>query len=205
MSEQAGRSSIGAVVSLLALGALLAMWQFRPQPKVEVQPLAVGVRLQSENHYSPAENLERLDVEQLEKAQRSVDVAMYAFTDKFVAEELARLGQRGVVVRIYRDREQYEQEQRNAAQHRDLSTSDLLRGAPNVSVRVKRSSRRDLMHLKAYLIDRPLLRDGSANWSPAGLKAQDNNAHYTNDPAQVRAFEQAFEEMWAREDNERVQ
>jgi phosphatidylserine/phosphatidylglycerophosphate/cardiolipin synthase-like enzyme len=69
-------------------------------------------------------------------------------------------------------------------------------------IRVKNSSRRDLMHLKAYVIDGALLRDGSANWSAAGLKAQDNNARFTNDPAEVQVFEKDFEEMWGREDNQ---
>jgi phosphatidylserine/phosphatidylglycerophosphate/cardiolipin synthase-like enzyme len=61
------------------------------------------------------------------------------------------------------------------------------------------------MHLKAYVIDGSLLRDGSANWSPSGLKRQDNNVHFTSDPAQVEAFRRIFEQMWNRTDNERVQ
>lgn len=61
------------------------------------------------------------------------------------------------------------------------------------------------MHLKAYLVDGALLRDGSANWSNAGLKAQDNNAHFTNDPAQVQGFYATFEGMWSRTDNAEVQ
>ena len=41
--------------------------------------------------------------------------------------------------------------------------------------------------------------------SPAGLKHQDNNAHFTSDAAQVHAFQQAFEEMWNRPSNHQVQ
>ncbi len=108
-------------------------------------------------------------------------------------------------IRIYRDREQYDSEQRNAAQHHEQSTTDMFKGEQNIQVRVKGNGRRDLMHLKAYLIDGALLRDGSANWSVAGEKVQDNNAHFTNNPGETRFFSDAFEQMWARPDNQVVQ
>jgi phosphatidylserine/phosphatidylglycerophosphate/cardiolipin synthase-like enzyme len=149
-------------------------------------------------HYSPFENLEQIDRERLDSAQHTVDIAMYAFTDRYVAEELVKLSRRGVQIRLYRDRQQYEEEQRNRG-----TTTEMLRGERGIQIRVKGS--RELMHLKAYVIDGSLLRDGSANWSPSGLKRQDNNAHFTSDPAQVGAFRQIFEQMWNRTDNERVQ
>lgn len=193
--------SLALLLALLALGAAAYKQysrQLSPRP-LDVAPPGTVV---SENHFSPAENLEQLDLERLERAQRSVDIAMYAFTDKYIAEALARLARRGVRVRLYRDRSQYLSEQQNAAAHRDLSTTDLLRRERNIEIRIKASGRRDLMHLKSYLVDGALLRDGSANWSPSGLKRQDNNAHFTNDPAQVRAFRERFEEMWADPENE---
>jgi phosphatidylserine/phosphatidylglycerophosphate/cardiolipin synthase-like enzyme len=57
-----------------------------------------------------------------------------------------------------------------------LTTNRLAGG---VEVRVKASQ--DLMHFKSYVIDGALLRTGSANWSPTGLKRQDNDVHYEVD------------------------
>src|SRR5207249_3935046 len=128
-----------------------------------------------------------------------------AFTDKYLADQLMTLSRRGVVVRVYRDMDQYKSEQRNADEHHDDSVTQLLRGEKNIHVRIKSSGRRDLMHLKAYSIDGKLLRDGSANWSAAGEKAQDNNARFTNDPAEIKGFERQFGEMWQRSDNVTVQ
>jgi len=162
-------------------------------------------KIVSENHFAPDENLEQLDYDRLGEAKKHVDVAMYAFTDKYLADQLMTLSRRGVVVRVYRDMEQYKNEQRNANEHHDDSVTELLRGENNIHIRIKSSGRRDLMHLKAYTVDGKLLRDGSANFSAAGEKAQDNNAHFTNDPAEVRNFEQQFEEMWQRSDNVVVQ
>jgi phosphatidylserine/phosphatidylglycerophosphate/cardiolipin synthase-like enzyme len=178
-------------------------------PNVTSRPSEVATappgKIVSENHFAPNENLEQLDYDRLGEAQRRVDVAMYAFTDKYLADQLMTLGRRGVTVRIYRDMDQYKGEQRNADEHHDDSVTQLLRGEKNIYIRVKSSGRRDLMHLKAYAIDGKLLRDGSANWSASGEKAQDNNAHFTNDPAEVKSFEQQFDEMWQRSDNVVVQ
>ena len=162
-------------------------------------------QLVMEDHFAPPEDLERLDLYRLEHARLSLDIAMYSFTDRALADELIKLARDGVEIRIYRDREQYDSEQRAAAQHHDHSTTDMFRGENNIHVRVKGNGRRDLMHLKAYLVDGTLLRDGSANWSVAGERYQDNNARYTSDPVEIRYFTDDFEQMWARSDNEIIQ
>ena len=53
--------------------------------------------------------------------------------------------------------------------------------------------------------DGKVLRDGSANWSPAGLKHQDNDVNFTTDPQEVQEFNRNFEQMWNRSTNVRVQ
>ena len=57
------------------------------------------------------------------------------------------------------------------------------------------------MHLKSYAADGRLLRSGSANWSPTGLKRQDNDVLYESSPEAVAQFERKFEEMWAKASN----
>lgn len=69
--------------------------------------------------YSPGTNLERSELTQLATATRFVDVAMYSFTDREVAEELAVLAREGVRVRVYRDREQSQQQ----AQKENVTTT----------------------------------------------------------------------------------
>jgi phosphatidylserine/phosphatidylglycerophosphate/cardiolipin synthase-like enzyme len=157
----------------------------------------------AEDHFSPTEDIERIDFARIDQAKSSVDIAMYAFTDRYLAEELKKLAERGVKIRIYRDQEQYEQEQRQATKHENDSTTSMLTGEPNVQIRVK--GHRELMHLKAYLVDGTVLRDGSANWSPSGEKRQDNNAHFTADPALAASFHRDFETMWSRAENLVVQ
>ncbi len=156
---------------------------------------AVPTRAQTDAHlYSPGTNLERSELAQLETATRSVDVAMYSFTDRELAEELATLARKGVRVRVYRDREQFQQEM----QWGGVTTTSIL-SAAGIQVRIKGA--RDLMHLKSYAIDGRLLRTGSANWSPTGLKRQDNDVRYESSSEAVERFERKFEEMWVRAGN----
>ncbi len=153
-----------------------------------------GVAQTAEQLYSPETNLERSDLAQLDSAASSVDVAMYSFTDRYLAEELATLAHRGVHIRVYRDRGQFEQELRRGG----VTTTSILVAA-GIEVRVKGA--KDLMHLKSYAIDGHLLRSGSANWSPTGLKRQDNDVVYESSPGAVEGFERKFEEMWGRAAN----
>lgn len=145
---------------------------------------------------SPDDDLEQIDLEFLERSGKRLDVAMYAFTDERLAVELVDLSSTGTRVRLYRDREQYEQELREHS--RALS---ILTAAPNIEIRVKADS--ELMHVKARS-DGRLLRSGSANWSVSGERRQDNNMLVTTDRAAVASFEEQFNEMWARATNVRV-
>lgn len=88
---------------------------------------------------------------------------------------------------MYRDREQFQQE----AQSGRVTTTSIL-AAAGIVVRIKGA--RDLMHLKSYVVDRRLLRTGSANWSPTGLKRQDNDVRYEASPEAAERFEVKFEE-----------
>jgi phosphatidylserine/phosphatidylglycerophosphate/cardiolipin synthase-like enzyme len=205
MRKSPSSSLIFTIILLIAAAFLLSRAQNKPAT-THLEELTRGAEAGAtvaEDHFSPTEDLERIDVARLEAAKSSIDIAMYAFTDRYIAEALKRLAGRGVKIRIYRDQEQYEQEQRNATRHSNNSTASMLSGDPNIQIRVK--GRRELMHLKAYLVDGGVLRDGSANWSPSGEKRQDNNAHFTADPAQAGAFHRDFEAMWARSDNLVVQ
>ena len=119
---------------------------------------------------------------------------MYSFTDRELAEELAALAHREVRIRVYRDRDQFSQEMQSGG---STTTSILL--AAGIEVRVKGA--RDLMHLKSYVVDGRLLRSGSANWSPTGLKRQDNDVLYETSPEAVERFGRKFEDMWTKASN----
>ena len=147
-------------------------------------------------YFAPETNLEDVDIALIEHARQSIDVAMYTFTDRRIAETLRHAAERGVHVRVYRDREQYEEELRKRS-----TVPSILAGSPNLEVKVKRSN--DLMHEKSMLAD-ATLRSGSANWSVSAARFQDNEVSVTTDPVMVAAFSREFRAMWDRPDNSQV-
>lgn len=149
-------------------------------------------------HFSPTENLETVDIPLIDQAQKSIDIAMYTFTDTRIADALVDAAKRGVSVRVYRDREQFEAEQRRGGR-----VMAVLSTTPGIHVRVKGSD--ELMHDKAFVVDRRMLRSGSGNWSLSAAKYQDNEITFTTEPSECADFESAFDAMWNRSDNEAVQ
>src|SRR5262252_3260467 len=72
-----------------------------PQPSQDLKSAGII----TEEHFSPGEDLEHLDLYRLGQAHLTLDVAMYSFTDEQLADQIIALGRQGVVIRIYRDRE----------------------------------------------------------------------------------------------------
>jgi phosphatidylserine/phosphatidylglycerophosphate/cardiolipin synthase-like enzyme len=159
-----------------------------------------------EVHYSPAENLETVDLGILDKAQHNIDMVLYAFDDKPLAAELLKLAQRGVTIRIYRDQTQYEGELARGKKGGENLTT-MFAGVAGVQIKIKGS--RALAHLKAYCVDCDAnggtLREGSANWSAQGEKVQDNSLLVIRDRAAQQLFESNFAVVWARPTNQTQQ
>lgn len=145
-------------------------------------------------HYSPKEDLESIDAQQIAAAQLSIDMAAYVLSDTKVIEALTSAAERDVVIRLYLDRSQYDQHGPQAG-----APLEALLAHPNVSARIEEEAA--LMHLKAYAVDGKLLRTGSGNFSRSGLARQDNDLILTTDPITVDAFEANFERIWARAHN----
>lgn len=71
--------------------------------------------------------------------------------------------------------------------------------APNIEIKIEPPAAQ--MHLKAYAIDGEVLRFGSANFSPSGLKHQGNELAIVRDRDTTQRFEKIFEALWSRSDN----
>jgi len=140
-------------------------------------------------HYSPAENLEPIDVALINSATREIDFAAYVLTDWPVIQALTRAADRGVAVRIYLDGGQFREREPSKA-------FDDLAQTPGVIIHVKPAGS-PLMHLKSYEIDGRMLRTGAANFSASGLKRQDNDLIVIESTTAAAAFKRDFEQQFA--------
>jgi phosphatidylserine/phosphatidylglycerophosphate/cardiolipin synthase-like enzyme len=138
--------------------------------------------------FAPERDLPQIDVAILRGARQSFEIAMYSFTDRRIARELLDACQRAVTVYLYRDREQYESEKGGGSE-----VPQMLRGCSGIHVRVKGSQ--DLMHLKAFVADDSMLRDGSSNWSISAARYKDNEIIFVSDRAEMQAFREDFAAM----------
>jgi phosphatidylserine/phosphatidylglycerophosphate/cardiolipin synthase-like enzyme len=125
-------------------------------------------------------------------------MAAYALVDSEIIAAMVARAAAGVAIRLYVDRTELACEARGDAMLSHSPFHGLLNIAA-IQIRVKESS--ILMHLKSYLVDGVTLRDGSANFSPAGEDVQDNSLYMTDDPAACSLFLAKFESMWSRPDN----
>jgi len=151
-----------------------------------------------ERRYTNPGDVSQIDVATIMADTATIDVAAYSLTHQAVITALIQRAQAGIKIRLYLDRTELEAEARGNPQ---LSNSPLgpLLSTVNVQTKVKESV--ILMHLKSYLVDGKLLRDGSANFSPLGESEQDNSIELTDDPASIASFQAKFEMMWNRHDN----
>lgn len=175
----------------LALAAAATL--FVPSPPAGLlaqEPLVAGVRV----FYGPRAGFESVDARLIASARTSIDMAAYVLTDRALVSALGAAAMRGARVRIYIDGEET---------GRARTAVDAIASAPNVEIRRKGRSR-DLMHLKSYQVDGRVLRSGSANFSVSGEEFQDNDLILIDSRTAVAQFEETFERLWTRADNQKI-
>ncbi len=180
------------MVRMLSLAAASLALAVVDPPRAAHEPVLAGVRMM----YGPSPETASLDLDALARARSSVDMAAFVLTDRGIIGALGDAARRGVRVRIYLDRSE-------TARVNEKSNDALagLAATPGVAIRYKARGR-DAMHLKSYLIDRRILRTGSANFSYSGERYQDNDVVLLESPALAGAFARNFETIWARSGNE---
>ena len=148
--------------------------------------------------YSNPLDVSAADEASLAAGTATIDFAAYSLTHPGVIATLIARARAAVQIRIYFDRTELEAEARGTGSLNNSPLGPLI-ATPNVQTKVKESS--ILMHLKSYLVDGKLLRDGSANFSPLGEAEQDNSMILTDDGPTVALFQSKFLAMWNRPDN----
>ncbi|MBX0310646.1 MAG: hypothetical protein JHC31_02385, partial [Sulfurihydrogenibium sp.] len=107
-------------------------------------------------YYSPQANLEKIDEDWLEMAKipKKLYIAMYAFTDKNLANEIIQLANDGVEVYIYRDSQQMQDKG---------DTTEMFKGIKNIHIKAKNDKGSfNIMHDKIFIVPGIVFREGSA-------------------------------------------
>ncbi len=120
-------------------------------------------------------------------SQKTIDIAMFAFTSKEVAQALVQAQQRGVAVRLLQDRSEAPYSQ------------DKTLMAAGIPVRILAGiSGKGVMHDKVGIFDGEMVETGSFNYSENAQANNFENAVYDAAPPTVAAFEGEFNALFAK-------
>ena len=169
---------------LLVLLLFLLPYSCRtPQPQERVS----GSKIETTAYFSPRGGCREAVIDLINHSKRSIDVAIYSFTDRKIARALIKAHDRGVKVRVIIDygngKSRY-------------CVGPLLEKA-GIPVRYKRGSGGGLMHHKYAIYDGEVLSTGSFNWTANADKRNDENlVVIRNDSHLVELYQKNFNKLW---------
>jgi phosphatidylserine/phosphatidylglycerophosphate/cardiolipin synthase-like enzyme len=134
--------------------------------------------------FSRVERCDVLLISLINRANRSVYVAVYSFTRDSLAAALIYAKERGVEVRVVIERERAYEQGSEYPRLKSAGVDVRLDGNPN------------LMHHKFMVIDGYVVVTGSYNWSSAAEERNDENVVVIFDRDVAQRFVQEFERVW---------
>jgi len=158
-------------IVLLIIG-LLFIFSFNTLAKTEV-------------YFSLYDDPELIIIENIDDAKEFINIAMYTFTDREIAQAIIRAKDRGVDVKIYLDRSQV-----NAK----YSKSRYFINNNIEGIRI--SSNNYIMHNKFAVIDNKIVITGSYNWTASAGERNDENLLVIDDKNIIEKYQNQFNNLW---------
>jgi len=140
-------------------------------------------------YFSRVDDPEGAIIEDLDKARKTIDIAMYYFTDRDLANAVIDAHDRGVKVRIYLDKDQ---EEAKYAKSRYLT---------NHGIPLRYSSNPYIMHHKFCVIDNDIVITGSYNWTASADKRNNENLLVIHDAKIAQEYSVEFNRLWNNHGN----
>lgn len=155
-----------------------------------------SVPTEERTHSAPALGCERVEVffcpedgcsakiiALIDRANESIDVAIYSFTHREIAKALIDAKDRGVAVRVLMEGEQ-------------LSRFSVHSYLKNSGIEVRMDGNPYLMHNKFMVIDDRIVIGGSFNYSYSADRKNNENVIVIYGSETASEFEKEFEKLW---------
>ncbi len=136
----------------------------------------------------PGGDLGAVLIRELEKANRSIDIAVFTITHDKISNTVidrGRAAEGDFRVRIMTDDETLENR-----------GSDIDRLSDTRDIHVRTDGGQSLMHHKFAIIDDSILINGSFNWTRSASYHNFENISVTTNPEVVAMFQKEFEQLW---------
>jgi phosphatidylserine/phosphatidylglycerophosphate/cardiolipin synthase-like enzyme len=135
-------------------------------------------------YFSPQGGCEGQVVHWIDRANETLHVLIYSFTNDVIGDAVVRAQQRGVEVKVVFEESQIS----NYSEYWKLQSIGAL---------VRNDTNSGLMHHKTAVIDGYVILTGSFNWSAAAEERNNENMMILRSEDLARVFEDAFQTIWA--------
>jgi phosphatidylserine/phosphatidylglycerophosphate/cardiolipin synthase-like enzyme len=194
------RRRVGVFTSIAALAAIAVIMAFGKDvqlPKTNIISDSLSALTTDTNtgtdtakveYYFPraGQDVQSQLISVINSADKTLDVAIYSFTDSKIGDAIIQANQRGVTVRVITDQEQ-------AA---GKTQKSLLKELVQAGIPVKENTHSGLMHLKVTIVDDKIATTGSFNYTKAAENTNDEVFVILRDETAAKDFETEFETMW---------
>ncbi len=158
--------------------------------------LSVSLTLADALYFMPQEQDKAFDVliSTIKNTQKTLDVAIYSFTNREISKAIRDIAKKGIKVRIIYDKK--------SNQNPNKSTIGYLAKLNNIETCLlegKLSNNRKfhgLMHMKMAISDENSLILGSANWSKSAFETNYETFLITQNKDSINKAKRAFEGMF---------
>ncbi len=143
--------------------------------------------------FSPNGDVEKKLTAQLQANKKTLDLAMYSFTNTRLEQVIEARAKAGVTTRIIFDK--------GCTTGSQAKIHDRLAKTPNITVRLCNPIGY-IMHDKYGIHDGQAVTTGSYNWTFSAQIGNFENEIITDDPDAVLAYQQNFETVWGKSKSE---
>jgi hypothetical protein len=140
--------------------------------------------------FSPNGGVRARLIAEINRAQSTMDIAIYSFTADEIRNALIQARDRGVQIRILADSDQAN----NQGQGGEIPTLQSL----GFNVKLLAGLQNGIMHNKYMIIDGRLLVTGSYNWSVSAESYNFENALFIQGSTVIQSYTTDFNRMWVR-------
>ena len=148
--------------------------------------LASTVYAETKVYFSPNGGCQEAVITEISKARKTIDIAMYSFSSREIAQALVEAKKRGVKIKIVLDN----------AQIKELFSKSRYLIGKGVSVKFRLGP--GLMHNKFAVIDAKELLTGSFNWTASADKKNSENLLILSDKELAQKYAKQFKHLWSQ-------
>lgn len=135
-------------------------------------------------YFSPYGGAASQVIDWIDRANETIHVLIYSFTNDDVGDAVVRAHQRGIEIQVVFERSQVSQ----YSEYMKLRT---------VGIEVKNDTNSGLMHHKVAIIDGYIILTGSFNWSAAAEERNNENFMVIKSENLATTFEEEFQRVWS--------